>query len=204
MKAKFVLSFSVLALLMFAGCSDKIAYIDTKDSREYSSAGLDLHDIQETASKSTQSLLQSGYVKNLIAQKPKVLAISDVVNDTMQNISTEELTRKIARDMRNSGKFVLTMAMAGSGGTTDAMLQKARDARKDSEFNQYTVQEKGNLVAPDLSLSGRIVQKNVKVGTKQRIDYYFLLTLTDIKTGTVVWDDEVNIIKLGSNKSVAW
>lgn len=204
MKAKKNLFFMVLTALVFAGCSDKIAYIDAKDSKEYASVGLDLHDIQDTANKSVQSLLQSGYVRNLVTEKPKILAISDVLNDTMQNISTEELTRKIARDMRNSGKFILTMAMAGSGGSTDKMLQKAREARNDSEFNQYTVQEKDNLVAPDLSLSGKIVQRNTKVGQKQRIDYYFLLTLTDIKTGTVVWDDEVNIIKMSSNKSTAW
>lgn len=200
-----ILSIITLSAIVLFGCADKVKYIDTKDSKEYTSIGLDYHDIEDAANKSVASLLQSGYVKNLATEKkPKVLAISDVINDTMQNFSTEELTRKITRDMRNSGKFILTMAISGSGGTTDKMLQKARDARTNSEFNQYTVQEKGNLIAPELSLSGKIVQKNSKVGSKQRVDYYFLLTLTDIKTGLVVWDDEVNIIKLGKNKSVAW
>lgn len=200
-----ILSIITLSAFVLFGCADKVKYIDTKDSKEYASIGLDYHDIENAANKSVASLLQSGYVKNLATEKkPKVLAISDVINDTMQNFSTEELTRKITRDMRNSGKFILTMAISGSGGTTDKMLQQARDARTNSEFNQYTVQEKGNLIAPELSLSGKIVQRNTKVGSKQRVDYYFLLTLTDIKTGLVVWDDEVNIIKLGKNKSVAW
>ncbi|PAF54105.1 penicillin-binding protein activator LpoB [Helicobacter sp. 13S00482-2] len=200
-----ILNTITLSALIFVGCADKIKYIDTKDSKEYTSIGLDYHDIEDAAKKSVQSLLQSGYVKNLATEKkPKVLAISDVINDTMQNFSTEELTRKITRDMRNSGKFILTMAMSGSGGSTDKMLQQAREARTNSEFNQYTVQEKGSLIAPELSLSGKIVQRNTKIGSKQRVDYYFLLTLTDIKTGLVVWDDETNIIKLGKNKSVAW
>ncbi|PAF48261.1 penicillin-binding protein activator LpoB [Helicobacter sp. 12S02232-10] len=200
-----LITIAFISAFILAGCTSKVKYIDPKDSKEYTGIGLDYHDIEDAASKSVQSLLQSGYVKNLGTQKsPKVLAISDVTNDTMQNFSTEELTRKITRDMRNSGKFILTMAMSGSGGTTDKMLKQARDARDNSEFNQYTVQEKGNLIAPELSLSGKIVQRNTKIGSKQRVDYYFLLTLTDIKTGLVVWDDEVNIIKLGSNKSVAW
>ncbi|PAF44468.1 penicillin-binding protein activator LpoB [Helicobacter sp. 11S02596-1] len=204
MNQKFIYA-SIMGVLILAGCASKVEYIDQKDSKSYSSIGLDQHDIEDAASKSVQSLLQSGYVKNLAtAKKPKVLAISDVVNDTMQNFSTEELTRKITRDMRNSGKFILTMAISGSGGSTDKMIAQARDARKNDEFNQYTVQEKGTLIAPELSLSGKIVQRNTKVGSKQRVDYFFLLSLTDIKTGLVVWDDEVNIIKLGKNKSVAW
>ena len=85
------------------------------------------------------------------------------------------------------------------------MIDTSRGIRDDAEFNQYTTIEQGELIAPELSLSGKIVQKNTRVSTsEQRIDYYFLLTLVDLKSGLVLWDDEVNIIKLGSNKSVAW
>ncbi|PAF52679.1 penicillin-binding protein activator LpoB [Helicobacter sp. 13S00477-4] len=202
---KKIINIVFISVLFLTGCSSGVKYLDSNDSKKYTSIGLDYHDIEEAANQNVQSLLQSKYIKNLsTAKKPKVLAISDVINDTMQDFNTEELTRKITRDMRNSGKFTLTMAMSGSGGSTDKMLNQAREARKNDEFNQYTVQEKGNLIAPELSLSGKIVQKNTKVGSKQRVDYYFLLTLTDIKTGLVVWDNEVNIIKIGSNKSVAW
>ena len=79
-----------------------------------------------------------------------------------------------------------------------------RSVRDNDEFDQHTTIEKGTLKAPEFSLSGKIVQKNTKIGSKQRTDYYFLLTLTNIKDGLVVWDDEVNIIKLGSNSSVSW
>lgn len=84
------------------------------------------------------------------------------------------------------------------------MINKVREARNNDEVNQYGVPEKGNLIAPELSLSGKIIQRNTKVKSKQRVDYFFLLTLTDLKTGLVVWDNEVNIIKLGSNKAVSW
>ena len=164
--------------------------------------GLDYHDIQDAAQKSIDSLISSKYAKKIDADKPKVLVISAVINDTMQHIDTEQLTRKITREMRNSGKFVLSLAM---GESSDAMIHTARKARNNDEYNQYTTIEKGELIAPDLSLSGKIIQKNTKISSgKQRIDYYFLLTLSDIKSGLVLWDDEVNIIKVGSNKNVAW
>lgn len=188
---------------MLLGCGG-VQYVDNAESREYSSLGIDYHDLENAAGKSVKSLLESGYVRSLAGlDKPKVLAISDVINDTMQHFSTEELTRKITRDMRNSGKFLLTAAFAGSGGSKENMLDSVRDARSNDEVNQYKVPEKGKIIAPELSLSGKIIQRNTKVKSKQRVDYFFLLTLTDLTTGLVVWDDEVNIIKLG-NKSSAW
>lgn len=193
----------ILVGSMLLGCGG-VQYVDNADSREYASLGIDYHDLEKAASDNIKSLLESGYVRSLAGlEKPKVLAISNVINDTMQHFSTEELTRKITRDMRNSGKFILTMAFAGSGGSKDAMLDSVRNARKNDEVNQYGVPEKGKIIAPELSLSGKIIQRNTKVKSKQRVDYFFLLTLTDLKSGLVVWDNEVNIIKVGK-KTSAW
>lgn len=200
---KWVFCWALVAGLILCGCGG-VQYVDNAESKEYSSLGIDYHDLEKAASDNTKSLLESGYVRSLAGlSKPKVLAISDVLNDTMQHFSTQELTRKITRDMRNSGKFILTMAFAGSGGSKDKMLDSVRGARGDDEVNQYGVPEKGNIIAPELSLSGKIIQRNTKVKSKQRVDYFFLLTLTDLKSGLVVWDNEVNIIKVGKNAS-AW
>lgn len=200
---KWVFCWALVAGLILCGCGG-VQYVDNAESKEYSSLGIDYHDLEKAASDNTKSLLESGYVRSLAGlSKPKVLAISDVINDTMQHFSTQELTRKITRDMRNSGKFILTMAFAGSGGSKDKMLDSVRGARGDDEVNQYGVPEKGNIIAPELSLSGNIIQRNTKVKSKQRVDYFFLLTLTDLKSGLVVWDNEVNIIKVGKNTS-AW
>ena len=198
-----LIRFATLAIVVaFIGCADKTEYVNLENSKEYTSTGLDYHDIQDAAQKSIDSLISSKYAKKISSDKPKVLVISDVINDTMQHIDTAQLTRKITREMRNSGKFVLSLAM---GASEDSMIHTARKARNNDEYNQYTTIEKGELIAPELSLSGKIIQKNTKISSgKQRIDYYFLLTLSDIKSGLVLWDDEVNIIKVGSNKNVAW
>lgn len=185
-----------------SGCGTSTKYIESTNSKKYTSMGLDYHDIEKAANDSVKSLLESASVRNLTnTQTPKVLMISGVINDTMQTIDTDQLTRKITRDMRNSGKFVLTLAV---GERADKGIALGRSVRDDDEFDQHTTIEKGTLKAPEYALSGKIVQKNSKVGSKQRTDYYFLLTLTNLKNGLVIWDDEVNIIKLGSNSSVAW
>ena len=60
------------------------------------------------------------------------------------------------------------------------------------------------MVAPDLSLSGKIIQRTNRVGGKQQVDYYFQLTATNIETGLAYWEFEEVIAKLGSNKSFSW
>lgn len=99
---------------------------------------------------------------------------------------------------------MVNLSLQAQGAKTEKGINMARKARDNDEFDQRTTIEKGSLKSAELSLSGKIVQKNTKVGSKQRTDYFFLLTLTNLKDGTVIWDDEVNIIKLGSNSSVSW
>ena len=72
------------------------------------------------------------------------------------------------------------------------------------EFNQKTIAKKNTLVAPDFSLSGKIRQDNIQVGGKTRVEYFFLLRLTDLNSGLAYWEDEKEIKKLGSSKSVSW
>lgn len=203
MKKISIVFLGLVSVLVFSACNNGPEYVDAGDSRAYASMGLDYHDIESVAEKSIASLLSSGYVRGI--KQPKVLVISDIINDTMQNIDVEQLSRKITRDMRNSGKFKLSLAISGSGASGDKMIDSIRaKTRGNEEFDQYSVIEKGQLKGAQLSLSGKIWQKNVKVSGKQRTDYFFLLTLTDLATGEVVWDDEANIIKVGSNKSVSW
>ncbi|MCG8566856.1 MAG: penicillin-binding protein activator LpoB, partial [Desulfobacterales bacterium] len=87
----------------------------------------------------------------------------------------------------------------------DQMSFKARKLRASDEFNQKTVAKKGRMIAPDLSLSGKIIQRNVRVDSStQQVEYYFQLTLTHIETGLALWEGESVIGKRGSNKSVSW
>ena len=86
----------------------------------------------------------------------------------------------------------------------ERVVSKVKDYFND-EFNQESVIGKGEMIAPDLSLSGKIIQQNVKVNSqKQQVEYYFQLTLTEIKRGLSLWESETFIGKRGSNKDVSW
>jgi uncharacterized protein (TIGR02722 family) len=131
-----------------------------------------------------------------------VVATGRIVNDTTQRIDTDQLMVKIETEMLNSGQAVMTSAV-GSG--ADAMIHETRELRDSEEFDDSTVVERKTLIAPELSISGKIFQRNIRYDrSKQQVEYYFQLKLSDIKSGLRFWQDEVPIAKRGSNKSVSW
>jgi uncharacterized protein (TIGR02722 family) len=166
--------------------------------------GLDYRDFEASAASAVESMISSGRVSNPSGGR-YVLMVSRITNDTMQRIDTDQLVRKIRIDLLNSGKVVVTTAVGGNGPDDQANYQVREELRGNKEFDQRGVQREGTLQAPDLSLSGKIIQRNVRMpNNKQQIEYYFMLTLTDLKTGLATWEDEHRIIKRASNKTVSW
>lgn len=172
-----------------------------QDSSAYVSFGIDIHDIDKVIESNAASLLDSQYVRTL--QGKRLLAIADIANETSEDIDVELMARKLARALRKSGKFTLTNAIAGSGAKADRFIKDSRKLTKDPTYNQYTTHEQDTLQAPELSLSGKIAQRSKKIGEVVRVDYIFLLTLSDIKTGKVVWDNEEIISKVADPSVVS-
>ena len=197
------LGMAVLMLVLLAGCGQKTQNINMENDNGQAVMGLDYRDFQQAASESVESMLQSGAVNKRDGGR-YVLAISRIVNDTMQRIDTDQLIKKIRVDLLQSGRVVVTTAVSADG-AEDKMAMQARELRNSDEFNQDTVAKKGQMIAPELSLSGKIIQRNVRVDKKtQQVEYYFQLTLTDINTGLAFWEGETVIGKRGSSKNVSW
>lgn len=165
--------------------------------------GLNAGDFDQAAESAIQSLLSSGAV-----DRPEggryVLVISRIINDTTQRLDTDQLVKKIRIALLRSGKVVTTTAV-GLNGAEDEMTHAARELRGNAEFDQRGVAGKGQLQAPDLSLSGKIIQRvNLVSKRTQQIDYYFQLSLTDINSGLALWEDEYPITKLGKSRTTSW
>jgi len=201
-KLNILLSATSISLLLLSGCA-QVERIDPNNDNGAQVMGLDYRDFNEAAGKAVQSMLKSPALDKKDAER-YILAISDVKNDTMQHIDTDQLIKKIRIDLLNSGKVFVTTAV-GSNGNVDTMNKQTRELSENENFKQDSVAKKGTLIAPEMSLSGKILQRNVAVDkSKQQVEYYFMLTLTDIKTGFAVWEGESFIGKRGSAKSVAW
>lgn len=200
---KLTLPFLVLVVTILCACSTPTRYVHPVEDANLISVGIDAADFEKAAAEAVSSMLRSGALNKRNGGR-YVLAISKVTNDTMQHIDTDLLIKKIRIDLLNSGKVVVTTAV-GLNGPEDPLSMMSRELRDDEEFNQQTTMPKGQMIAPDLSLSGKIIQRNAAVSDdEQRVDYYFQLTLTDIRTGLALWEGETTIGKIASNKSVAW
>ena len=103
--------------------------------------------------------------------------------------------------MLKSGRAQIATNFSGEDTTSNSV----RNLRDNSEYTQDTIAKAGTLVAPNMSLSGKMIQRNMKLqsgwlsSTDTRVEYYLQLTLTDLKTGLSVWEDEKPIIKEGDH-----
>lgn len=193
----------LLASLLIGGCAVKTERIDMQKDEAGEVMGLDYRDFNEAAGRAVQSMLKSGALDRPGGDR-YVIAISTITNDTMQHIDTDQLIKKIRVDLLRSKRAVITTSI-GSEGNVDEMSKRVRELDEDEDYNPRTMPKKGQLIAPDMSLSGKIIQRNITMDDgKQQVEYYFQLTLTEIASGLAWWEDETIIGKRGSGKSVAW
>lgn len=194
-----------VAALIFTGCAKEPQYIGDGSGSSVApvTMGIDRGDFEKAAMEATESLLSSGAL-NRPGGGRYVVAIDQVINDTTQRIDTDLLIKKIRIAMLKSGKAVVTSAIQ-VGGAESTLSHSVRDLRDNDEINQKTVAKKGTMIAPDMGLSGKIIQRNAKTHKgDQLVEYYFQLTLTELASGLAFWEDEIVVGKLGSNKTVSW
>ena len=191
-------------LAMFiAGCEPQTSNIDVTNDQGKAVMALDYRDFDQAASKMVQSMLASGALKKQGGGR-YIVATSRITNDTMQRIDIDQLMAKIEQELLNSGQVVMTSAV-GAQDSTDPLVQDARKLRDSEEFDQNTVAAKKTLLAPELSITGKIFQKNISYDKgMQQVEYYFELKVADLKSGLRLWQNETLIGKRGSSKSVAW
>ncbi len=176
--------------------------VDLNDEKEVAAMQnvmeLEYRDWTNTAEKMTESMMKSNAFKSV---KNPVIAIGNIVNDTKQRFDTDVLTKKIRTTLLKSGTAQIATNFSGE----DVTSEKMRSKRSDAEYDQSTIAQTGTLVAPNMSLSGKMLQRNLKLesgwfsSVDSRVEYYLQLTLTDLKTGLSVWEDEQPIIKEGSH-----
>jgi uncharacterized protein (TIGR02722 family) len=193
-----------ISVALLAGCEEPMN-IDTMHDEGKPVMALDYRDFDRAASEMVQSMLASGAMKKPDGSR-YVMATGRIVNDTMQRIDTDQLMAKIEQELLNSGQVVMSSAV---GSKVDQMTYDIRRDVKDSdvedEFDQKTLPGKGTLISPELSVSGKIFQRNIRYSNdKQQVEYYFQLRVSEIASGLVIWQNETLIGKRGSNKSVAW
>ena len=194
-----------LGLVVLTGCQPKTRNIDLANDEGKAVMGLDYRDFDQAATAMIDSLIRSGTLQKKDGGR-YVMATGRIVNDTMQRIDTDQLMAKVEQEMMNSGQVVMTSAVGkNADGSLIYETRDLRDSDRADEFNEDTMPAKKQLIAPELSISGKIIQRNVKYDRKtEQVEYYFQLQIADLTTGLRFWQEEKIIGKRGSSKSVSW
>ncbi len=191
----------IILSLIVSGCATKTCNINKSTDKGKAVLALDYRDFDYAIKEMMQSLISSGSLKKTRTEK-YVVTTAEILNDTTQQIDTRQLMSSIEEQLLSSGQINMTSAI---GAGKDGMLNESRTLRNSDEFNQETVMSKGQLIAPDLSFSGKIFQRTINYDKKtKQVEYYIQLIVTDLKTGLRFWQKQVQILKRGSIKTPIW
>jgi|688.fasta_scaffold126167_3 uncharacterized protein (TIGR02722 family) len=158
---------------------------------------INIQDWNRAADAMVASLLSSGVLER-VPEQPAVLAISRIVNNTQQQVDTDSLTKKIRVALNQSGKVITTTTL-GLGGKVEDPL-----AKESAEMAAMLAGQKQVTRLPYYTLSGKLLEDRAQAGKVKQVTYTFQLSLTTVKDGLAVWEEEKQITKQGTRSSVGW
>ena len=191
----------VVLSLTTSACTTQTKVISRAESSEYVTATLSDNDFESAAKDMLDDMLSNELSSPKANGQPYIMMISDIKNDTMQRINTADLTDYIKKELRRSGRVKTTDAFGDNKSKNVALSRQLADS---AMVDKSTVKKNNTVKAFDLTLEGRIAQKNSTVGKKKMIEYIFSLNLIDMNDGTELWSDKKVITKLTDKNTQTW
>lgn len=187
--------------LSTTACTTQTRVVSRAESQELVTATLSDNDFESAAKEMLDDMLANELSEPKVGGKPYVMMISDIKNDTMQRINTADLTDYIKKELRRSGRVKTTDAF---GENRSKNIALSRQLGESALVDKSTVKKNNTVKAFDLTLEGRIAQKNSIVGKDKMIEYVFSLNLVDMSDGTELWSDKKVITKLTDKSTQTW
>lgn len=193
---------AAVTAMSLAGCKTTTSYIDAADTTTNVVAALSYADFSKAANEMADEIVESKLMTHPQADAGGryIIYVSDIENDTMQRLDTDQLTKSLRVKLLQSGKFLVTTAF----GEDDA-TKKMRDLKDSKMVKKSSVKGNNQVLAPDFSLSGKILQRDSTLDSGDtRIEYYFQMSLTNIENGLAYWEGERVVGKVADGASVSW
>lgn len=189
-----------LALLIAAGCqpSQKVSRINPDTQTDLSGKWNDT-DARLVAEKMINDVVAKPWLDqfNRNNQKPPVLIVGNVRNETTEHIDTEVFTKEMERAFVNTGRVTM---VANSEERRDV-----RDEREDQQRNASleTMKKRARELGADYMMIGNInsIIDESASGKEAAIFYTVNLELIDIETNQKVWIGNKKIKKYIERKN---
>ena len=206
MKSTIIRIFPVLLLALLVSCSERRPIGRNADARyieDSSEKGLvnlekiNSQDFTRAANKLLQDLFTTGALAKAPDQ-PAILHVGEVRNDTQTYFDTDLLLQAMKRDLLASNRVRISTTEGLGGKASDKYAKEVR-AKLEAGDPFAIIQPR-----PFFSLSGKIIEETSRVDKVTQKDFYFLMTLTEIDTGTGVWFGRELISKQGRRGSIGF
>jgi uncharacterized protein (TIGR02722 family) len=196
------LSLAGILVTLAAGCASdgQANYVDPAGTRTLVTLDkINQQDLNQAAEAMITSLrskfIDAGKLSGTGPNGVAVLKIERIINSTSQQWDSDLLTKKIRIDLNGTGKVATTTTFG-----SDAESKIGQDLAKEQQFTG-----KGpGVLNPDYTLTGKVIEDMDRAGNKRQKTYVFQLTLTSIRDGLAIWEDEKTITKAGSRSGAGW
>ena len=196
----------ILLLVFISACSERrpigraadARYIE--DSSEKGLVNLDKINSQDFT-RAANSLLHDLFSTGALTKapnQPAILHIGEIRNDTQTYFDTDLLLQAMKRDLLSSNRVRISTTEGPGGKVSDEYAKEAR--AKINSGDPFFIK----TPRPYFSLSGKIIEETSRVDKVTQKDFYFLLTLTEIQSGTGVWFGRELITKQGRRGAIGF
>lgn len=187
-------------MLIMSGCMATTKNLNPEDETHYD-ATYDFSDKSKIVDALVTPLISGAAFP--VQDKP-ILIVYPVVNETSEHISTAGITDEIRMKLLKSGKFRFISEDQRTN------IQKETNYQNQGYVDPAQRVEQGRQTGADYILSGTLRSinkeqpKQVRVFKKERVYYSLDLTITDLKTGEIVYADEAEIAREASQPIIGW
>ncbi len=180
---------SILLLVLIAGCSTKVARVDTASTIDLTGRWNDT-DSRLVAEEMINDALNQRWLYSWEAknQRPTVI-VGNISNRSHEHINTQTFTRNIERALLNSGRVDFV--------ATRDDREQIREERLDQgeHASVYTQKQMGEEYGADLMMMGTINSITDQEGRRAVIYYQVNMELVEIESNRKVWIGEKQIKK---------
>ena len=182
------------------GCMASTRNLNTEAETQYD-ATYDFSDKAQIVDRLVTPLLSAPVFP--VQEKP-ILIVYPIVNETSEHISTGGITDEIRMKLIQSGRFRFINESQREN------IQKEADYQYQGYVDPAMLVEEGRQLGADYILSGTLRSikkeqpKQWRLFKKERIYYSLDLTITDLKTGEIVYADQAELAREASQPIIGW
>jgi len=192
-----------LAALLLSACTTEVRSVDPTDSSRQS-LNIGQADVNATAKQMVDSMLASGAVARVTGTNPPptivVIPIRlDAATITDPRINTDAITTLVRGQVINSGLFQFVDATRR--GDIRAELEYQAES---GMVDPAQASAAGRQVGADYILEGTISGFDEYTGKTRLRGYVVTMTLQDLESGVILWQETKQIAKEQSKRLIGW